>query len=969
MVELLHQLRARLFLCSLMTVLWFAGVNSACQSDQFQCNSTTCIAGHLRCDGFYHCGNGADERDCPTNKTSSCQTGDFLCINDGDCITRRFLCDGKPDCPDGSDERDCRNRTCTAGEISCFPVGMCVSEKTRCDGLRDCPNGADELGCKNATDIQSAIFVCDNQRTIAHAHKCDGSDDCGDGSDEKNCTSAGCGADEFSCEISRECLPSAWRCDGLINCVDESDEKDCDILAINTTVACMDREFRCGSGECIHESWVCDGGKDCEDGSDEKNCENECKEDQFTCDVGYCLPNILRCDGMRDCGDGSDERNCVTGESVTSCDVMTQFECGGRGKKCIPLNKTCDGVTDCDNGADESWDGGEAFCRNSSNPCLKNNGGCSHLCTFNRISHFCHCPSGYQLSIEEPKQCIDIDECWVHGFCSQTCTNTQGGYKCWCIEGYELDPIGGRHCRVSGEHAQPSFLLAGRHDVKEIRQGDTVSKSVVVETRRSVAVDFDFDANVVFWSDESDQTIRMAAMDSNDTRAPGDVIKGLTISSLEGMSYDWVQKHIYWTDAGKRTIHVADLSGKMATLVADDLEQPRSLVVDPTTGWMYWTDWGSDAKIERCGMNGQQRRAIITSSKIAIIWPNGLTLDYTSNRLFWTDAKLHRVTSSDIEGNDIRVVLSSYHLLPHPFSIAVFGDMVYWTDWDEGALFRANKFTGKEFSEVTSGLYSPMDLKVYSKLRQPTIQSVCDQLNNGGCTFLCLPAPKISNTSLGFSCVCPDDHHDCPLSANIGTTTQSHSATGENETVTPTSHNITDVLQTNNTPIAPDGTTPGCRSPALTGHVSTPASHNSTEGLGQNTPSSGDVLTYPFVTTEKGVVTTTLKIETTDINNVTDAEDPDVWISCSDMGCIRYIIGLVALVAGVLSVSTIILILRRRIRLNCENIAFYSPLKMMARNKSKSTSTYCHSGPKRPQDIPGFVHVPSSAALLQESPV
>jgi len=46
--------------------------------------------------------------------------------------------------------------------------------------------------------------------------------------------------------------------------------------------------------------------------------------------------------------------------------------------------------------------------------------------------------------------------------------------------------------------------------------------------------------------------------------------------------------------------------------------------------------------------------------------------DYDSNRLFWVDAKLHVIFTSDFNGQNRQVVLTSYNNLVHPFSVAVF---------------------------------------------------------------------------------------------------------------------------------------------------------------------------------------------------------------------------------------------------------------------------------------------------------
>ena len=53
---------------------------------------------------------------------------------------------------------------------------------------------------------------------------------------------------------------------------------------------------------------------------------------------------------------------------------------------------------------------------------------------------------------------------------------------------------------------------------------------------------------------------------------------------------------------------MADFNGDMRkTLVKSDLEEPRAIAVYPSEGWMFWTDWGQRAKIERAGMDGNHR--------------------------------------------------------------------------------------------------------------------------------------------------------------------------------------------------------------------------------------------------------------------------------------------------------------------------------------------------------------------------
>lgn len=58
----------------------------------------------------------------------------------------------------------------------------------------------------------------------------------------------------------------------------------------------------------------------------------------------------------------------------------------------------------------------------------------------------------------------------------------------------------------------------------------------------------------------------------------------------------------------------------------------------PLFRWVYWTDWGDMAYIGRAGMDGRNVSAIITTK---LEWPNALTIDYTTNKIFFADSHLN----------------------------------------------------------------------------------------------------------------------------------------------------------------------------------------------------------------------------------------------------------------------------------------------------------------------------------------
>lgn len=65
---------------------------------------------------------------------------------------------------------------------------------------------------------------------------------------------------------------------------------------------------------------------------------------------------------------------------------------------------------------------------------------------------------------------------------------------------------------------------------------------------------------------------------------------------------------------------------------------------------MFWTEIGNVVKIERAGMDGSERMAVVNSS---LGWPGGVAVD--TDRVYWTDERLGAIGSATLDGDDIRV--------------------------------------------------------------------------------------------------------------------------------------------------------------------------------------------------------------------------------------------------------------------------------------------------------------------------
>ena len=102
--------------------------------------------------------------------------------------------------------------------------------------------------------------------------------------------------------------------------------------------------------------------------------------------------------------------------------------------------------------------------------------------------------------------------------------------------------------------------------------------------------------------------------------------------------------------------------------------------------WMYWTDWGTQARILRATMDGQNYTVLHESD---LRWPNCLAMDYDNQILYWMDAGFSRLESSNTDGSG-RKLLSTLHIY-HPFSMAVIQGNLFWSDWYLNAVLSTTK--------------------------------------------------------------------------------------------------------------------------------------------------------------------------------------------------------------------------------------------------------------------------------------
>lgn len=542
----------------------------------------------------------------------------------------------------------------------------------------------------------------------------------------------------FDCGDQR-CVDPKLVCDGYFDCKNKRDEQNCSDdkfyllseenehvrTALGVIRDCGENETRCRNGKsCVHQSWICDGISDCEDNSDEDNCAGErSKCEGFQCQNRLCIPKGWECDGTHDCSDGSDEDHC---EHKLNCGKL-QYDCGNM--SCIFLNHVCNGHVDCHNGMDE---GGlcDVACDNHT---------CDSSCQPTPTGPRCLCGSGFVLGVDETS-CIDFDECAFPAFdpCSQICNNTNGSFVCSCFPGYLSDGL--NNCYAEGP--EPLLLFTTPHEVRGMWLRSQRYFPIVKAKGKALGIGFDGISSRMYWAEFSDNesgAIYSSNLDGTDAKMV--VSRGL--KRPEDISVDWLGRNLYIADGVLKEILACKIDGSMCTiLVHEEIDNPKSIVVIPKYGVMFWADWGMMVGIYKAEMNGMNVKALITRE---IERPYGITFDFISDRVYWCDIQIQVIESINMDGMDRKILFENSVF--RPFAMTVFEDIIYYSDWSQISIRTCNKRTGHRQSVFLRGM---QDAVVGMHIYHPVLHTHHRQATCLGhtCEHLCLL------NVFGTSCAC-----------------------------------------------------------------------------------------------------------------------------------------------------------------------------------------------------------------------
>ncbi len=68
---------------------------------------------------------------------------------------------------------------------------------------------------------------------------------------------------------------------------------------------------------------------------------------------------------------------------------------------------------------------------------------------------------------------------------------------------------------------------------------------------------------------------------------------------------------------------------------------------------MFWSEIGGQAQIARSGMDGSDRKVVVSRG---LERPVSVTVDILTDRLYWTGEKLRCIGSATLDGENMRVI-------------------------------------------------------------------------------------------------------------------------------------------------------------------------------------------------------------------------------------------------------------------------------------------------------------------------
>nr|XP_022326452.1 low-density lipoprotein receptor-related protein 4-like isoform X2 [Crassostrea virginica] len=332
----------------------------------------------------------------------------------------------------------------------------------------------------------------------------------------------------------------------------------------------------------------------------------------------------------------------------------------------------------------------------------------------------------------------------LNGGCGEICIPVANARRCECDIGLQLQDDFTCDSNVLKE----GFIVIadyshGRILQISLRTGLLLKLPITVHNPSGIA--FDRSTKTLFYSDITSHLIMSTSLHG----------MGTTLFYRTGFAYayklaiDYSTGNLYYTAVTSETsenyIGSVHKNASLHKTLLSTLQTPGAIVLYPSKGFLFWSEWGNASAIRRAYMDGTNTTYI---AKKDLTWPNGLAIDFTTNILYWVDGSTNRVEFSNLDGGNRQVLT----IIPgeHLHNIGIHGQYIYCSGWSRPGITKIDKTTGSTVPFMSHhpelGRLDGMDIYADDTV---DVSQICS-MSNGRCSTFCFPTPS------GRTCGCQD---------------------------------------------------------------------------------------------------------------------------------------------------------------------------------------------------------------------
>lgn len=597
------------------------------------------------------------------------------------CIDGAASCHQYAECIPYGNNFQCQCQTGFIGDgTDCQDVNECTDSP--CDVNADCYNlpGSFECTCRfgftgNGLQCQREVRLCGDDVCHPNARCVFNSDigrpmcECNSGyyGDGKNCTT-----------LAFECNEAPEVCHQDAQCIYDFQEQ----------------RYKCECGEGFSgDGLVCQAYKDqCDRCHANATCvfnintfTHTCQcNPGFTGDGRYCslieVPSVCRL-----CSENAECLLDVSSQEFT-CQCRSNYR--GDGFNCTQVDCRTEQI--CDPNADCMYDPFElrdlCLCRNgfTGDGLTCEPEGCEvyNDCDVNAQClpdprytnrYACRCNQGYRgdgkRCEQEEISCNQINNCSPFAECLYSLS--VDSYRCRCRPGYDGD---GTSCIPSGDNCQRNPSVCDGN-------ANCVSNGDIYVCQCNSG--FRGDGKICYRTSSEDYLIlsqgkTISRVNINQEDGPGQLILSQPDQLIVGVDSDCADGSVYYTDVVEGSIYHVTANGSNLNRIVSGLKSPEGLSIDWVSRNMYWTDSELDC-IEVSRLNGTSRKRLFERE---LVNPRAIVVSPQRGRMYWTDWNrgTPKIEVANMDGTNRKVFVESDLRLPNGLTVDLYSNQVCWGD-------------------------------------------------------------------------------------------------------------------------------------------------------------------------------------------------------------------------------------------------------------------------------------------------